>query len=119
MQNTSLYGTKITLNLLKDLVFFPFWWYSFGLYGLLIQLKKFLSNRQRSLAFFVWVKNIFVPMYGRSDIGGRTISFFMRFFQIIFRGLLLLFWIIITIFIIFIWLFLPIYTFYQIFFQLF
>ncbi len=117
MQSNTLYSTKVILNLLKDLVFFPIWWYSFGLYNLLIKMKKFLKNRQRALAFFVWMKNIFVPMYGRTDIGGRLISFFVRLFQIIFRGLLMVFWVLVSFSVLFIWLALPIFSFYQIYFQ--
>ena len=34
----------------------------------------------------VWIRNIFVPMYGSDDIAGRIISFFMRVAMIVLRS---------------------------------
>lgn len=118
MKNNSVYNNKIALNILRDILFFPIWWYSFGLYKFLLKLKEFLTIRQKSLALFVWMKNIFVPMYGQYNIAGRIISFFMRLVQIIFRGLIMIFWLLFSLILLLIWIIIPIYTVYQIIFQI-
>lgn len=46
----------------------------------------------RMLNIAVWIKNIFVPMFGQRDWQSRLISIFMRTVQIIGRGIFLLFW---------------------------
>jgi hypothetical protein len=45
-----------------------------------------------SLSLGVWLKNIFVPMYGQRDWESRLISVFMRSVQIVFRSLGLFIW---------------------------
>jgi len=35
----------------------------------------------------IWVKNLFVPMYGETSLTGRAISFGVRFVMIIVRGI--------------------------------
>jgi hypothetical protein len=117
--NLGLYGAKIALNLVRDVVYFPVWWYSRGLNQLLQKLKDFLINKEKSLAFFVWIKNIFRPMYSQYDWPGVIISFFVRFFQIIFRGIIMLFWLFFSLAVLVFWLFLPILVIYKIIFQIF
>ncbi|MFZ4648052.1 MAG: hypothetical protein ACOYMB_00250 [Patescibacteria group bacterium] len=78
-------------------IYFPFWWYSVGFIRFLRSLGRFLKEKQESLALFVWIKNIFRPMYGQEDFAGRLISFFMRVIQIIFRGIALIFFLALTI----------------------
>ncbi len=112
------YNLKLIGQSIKDVVFFPIWWYSFGLAQILKKNKKFLANREKGLALFVWIVNIFTPMYGQYDIQGRIISFFMRLVQIIFRGLIMIFWLIITFLCVIIWLGLPFLIIYQIFYQI-
>lgn len=90
------------------ILFFPFWWYSLGLVKLLKQLLWLFKDQLRASAFLVWLKNIFVPMYGQNDIGGRLVSFFVRLFQIIVRGALLLVLIALLLIILLIWIILPI-----------
>ena len=65
---------------------------------------NFLRNQEQSLGFFIWLKNIFTPMYGQRDWSGRLISFFIRLVQIIFRGLVLIVWIFLLLALIIIWL---------------
>ncbi len=116
--NFGLHTGKIIVDLLKDIVYFPLWWYSRGLAQLVIKLKDFLLNKEKSLALLVWIKNIHKPMYGQYDWQGMLISFFMRLFQIIARGLFLLFWLILALVILLFWLILPIFVIYEIIFQI-
>ena len=116
--NIGLYGGKIGLDLLRDIIYFPIWWYSRGLKQLLIKLKDFLINKEKSFALFVWIKNIFRPMYSQYNWQGMLISFFVRLVQIIFRGIIMIFWLIFSLAILLFWLFLPILVIYEIVFQI-
>ncbi|MEA3449686.1 MAG: hypothetical protein U9Q85_01790 [Patescibacteria group bacterium] len=115
--NFYLYSLKLLTETLRDIVFFPIWWYSRGLIQTVKSLIQFMSNREKGLAFFVWVKNFFKPMYGQSDWQGRLISMGMRLMMIIFRGLILIFWLIISIGVFIIWLILPILVVFELIFQ--
>jgi len=105
--NIIFYSGEILTDIVRDIIYFPAWWYSRGLCLLVVKLKRFLSDRQKSLALLIWIKNIYRPMYGQYDWQGMLISFFMRLFQILTRSLIMLFWLIISLAIFFIWLVLP------------
>jgi len=116
--NLGLYSGKILVDLLRDIIYFPLWWYSRGLKQILIKLKNFLANKEKSLALFVWMKNIFRPMYAQYDWAGILISFFVRLFQIIVRGIFMLFWLALALLALGLWLILPVLAVYEIIFQL-
>lgn len=102
-----LSSAQVLSRFLGSIIFFPIWWYSLGFIRFVSRIVSFWSNEQRSLGFSVWLKNIFVPMYGQNDFAGRTISFFIRLVQIIVRGIALLFWIMIGLVLMLAWLALP------------
>lgn len=116
--NFAMYSLKILGEIGRDFLYFPLWWYSRGLSLMVQKVWEFIQNRQRSLALFVWMKNIFKPMYGQYDWQGKLISFFIRLMQIIFRSFVMLFWIIGAVLFLVIWLILPIFVIYEIIFQL-
>lgn len=116
--NFIFYSAKILAKLVWDIFYFPFWWYGQGLLRFLVLIKNFIKDRERSLAFLVWLKNIGVPMYGQYDWQGRIISFFMRLVQIIARGLVMLFWLASVLALLLLWFALPLIIFYEIYFQL-
>ncbi len=116
--NFAVYGVKILAELARDIVFFPLWWHTKGLVQLLLKLKVFLKNREKSLALLVWIKNIHKPMYGQYDWQGMLISFFMRLFQIIIRGIAMLFWLVAAFAVFWIWVLLPLFVIYEIVYQL-
>jgi hypothetical protein len=107
--NFLTYSGKIILKILGDILYFPIWWYSVGFARLLKNVWNFLSNQERSLGFLIWLKNIFVPMYGQRDWAGRLISFLVRLVQIFFRGIALLIWVALALIYIFIWLLGPVF----------
>lgn len=117
IKNPVLYLINILVLELKDILVFPLWWYSRGFWNLLLGLKDFLSNAQKSLGLFVWIKNIFVPMYGQGDFSGKIISFFVRLFQIFFRGVFLVIILCFACALVILWLALPAFIIWQIFFQ--
>ena len=108
------YSLKIIGELVFDVLYFPLWWYSRGLLNLMLGVKNFLADKQKSLALLVWVKNIFKPMYAQYDWAGILISFFVRLIQIIFRSIFMLFWTILALAVIVFWLLLPVLAVYEI-----
>lgn len=97
---------------------FPVWWYSRGFLEQANSTWMFIQNRQKALALSVWVKNVFTPMYGQTDWQGRLVSIFMRLVQIVFRSIVMIVFVIIGIFRLLLWLILPLFVLYEIFFQL-
>lgn len=116
--NLTAYGLKIILEIIKDILYFPLWWYSRGFFIFALKMLNFIKNQEKSLALFVWMKNIFKPMYGQTDWQGVLVSVFIRFIQIIFRSIVMLFVILIALILVTIWLILPIFVIYEIIFQL-
>jgi len=104
----------ILIEGIKKIFYFPLWWYSNGLIKTLKWSWNFIKDFEQTLGFMIWVKNLFVPMFGQKDIAGRLISFFLRLVQIIFRGIALLFFILLNIVFIVIYLILPPLIIYQI-----
>jgi len=116
--NFLTYSGKIIVSLILEIVYFPLWWYSIGFFRLLKNIGNFWRDQEKSLGFSVWLKNIFVPMYGQYDWAGRLISFFVRLVQIVIRGLALLFWLIIGLALLIFWLALPVLLLIALFFQI-
>jgi hypothetical protein len=79
---------------LKDffgsIIGFPVWWFTRGFVYFAGVYSRTLKGFANQFAVGVWVKNIFVPMYGSYDWSGRIISFFVRVAQIIVRGFVML-----------------------------
>lgn len=110
--------TKIIAQFLLDILYFPLWWYSRGLFKLLLHVGRFISSREKGLALGVWVKNIFTPMYGQHDWAGILISFITRVLQIIVRSLIMLFWLTLCLIALLLWLAAPLFIAYELIFQL-
>ncbi|HAY12725.1 MAG: hypothetical protein US83_C0004G0115 [Candidatus Falkowbacteria bacterium GW2011_GWC2_38_22] len=116
--NFALYGMRIFAEIGRDILFFPLWWYTRGLFNVVNAQINFIKDRQKSLALLVWIKNIFKPMYGQYDWQGMLISIFMRLVQIVFRSIFLFFWMIIAVVVVLAWVVLPVFVLYEMFFQL-
>ena len=106
--NFLTYTGKIILQILGEILYFPVWWYSIGFVRAAKSVFRFWKVQEESLGFRVWLKNIFVPMYGQRDIASRIISFVMRLVQIIFRGIVLLLWLVLVVLALIFWLAFPI-----------
>jgi len=76
-------------DLLGSVAWFPVWWYTQGL-GLVIgKAIAALRYRARAYALNIWIRNLFVPMYGQRDLAGRAVSVFMRVVVLIGRSIAL------------------------------
>ncbi len=101
--------TELSLKFIFDFFYFPIWWYSQGL----VRILNFFYNQflyiNSNLAPGLWLKNIFVPMYGQWDWQGRLTSFFVRLGNVIVRYFLLLFFLILFFIGLIIYLILPLF----------
>lgn len=97
----------IFVNVAGDVVYWPVWWYSRGLFKAGRFCLNEVTAQAERLGLPVWVKNIFTPMFGQYDWEGRLISFAMRLIQIIVRGIALAVWTIVMLAVFLIWIILP------------
>lgn len=110
--------TKVIGQLIGDLVYFPIWWYTKGFIKVIRWAEKYLATRLQATGLLIWLKNIFVPMYGQTDWAGILISFLTRLVQIVVRSIIMVFWLILTIALVMLWLIAPIIVVYQLGFQI-
>lgn len=96
------------METILDLISFPFWWYSVGAKRAAIWCAGVLRSGNDALSPGLWLKNIFVPMYGQYDIQGRFISFFIRLIQVIARSIALILWLVACLALFLCWLALPV-----------
>ncbi|TAN33824.1 hypothetical protein EPN28_01120 [Patescibacteria group bacterium] len=99
---------RLALEAILDFFYWPFWWYSKGAAHAAKWCAHLFRNIENSLAPGLWLKNIFVPMYGQYDWQGRLVSFFMRLIQIIFRGIAALVFLLVCFGLFLVWLVLPV-----------
>ncbi|MDA3802442.1 MAG: hypothetical protein PF488_00905 [Patescibacteria group bacterium] len=117
--NSASYFSVIIAEMLGKILYFPVWWYTVGLFKKIKSLLKMIKDREKNIGLSVWVKNIFVPMYGQYDFSGRMISFFIRFFQILYRSFVMLFWIFVAIISVLFWIAIPAFIVFALIFQIF
>lgn len=75
-----------------SILYWPIWWYSKGLLHILGLTWSWIDYYAKDLAIGIWVKNIFVPMFGQRDWQSRLISIFMRSANIVIRSIILFLW---------------------------
>lgn len=95
------------IDLIGGVIKWPWWWYTQGLVLRLRWARDTIRVYAKMLALGVWIKNIFVPMFGQRDWQSRLISFFIRLVQIFARGLLLIVWSLVVIVAVIIYIALP------------
>jgi len=117
--NSFLFGLQSVTEIFRKIIFFPLWWVTAGLVWYAQNCWKFFYGWVEISGFLVWTKNIFKPMYGQNDLAGILISLIIRLAQIFFRGIFLLFWLIIAIFLFLLWFIVPLFAIYQVLFQIF
>jgi hypothetical protein len=83
---------RIFLEAVMDIFYFPLWWFSGGVRYIGNKCYQLILKGNEYLAPGLWLKNLFVPMFGSRDWQGKIISFFMRLIQIIARSVALVVW---------------------------
>lgn len=104
---------RITLEFILDIIYFPVWWFTAGARHAFIFCIGLVKEANSMMAPGLWLKNIFVPMFGQWDFQGRLVSFFMRLGNVIIRSIALFIWVIVVIFIFFLWILFPTFIFYM------
>ncbi len=98
---------KFFLTLFLEIFYAPVWWYTGGTVWITKQINESIAGTARSVALGLWVKNIFVPMYGQYDVWGRIISFLVRLVNIIARFFWISTWGILSYLVVALWLIMP------------
>lgn len=105
-------------DILVDILYFPVWWYTQGLARAGRNSWQKIKYAEATLGVWLWIRNIFVPMFGQRDAAGVIISFIMRVLQIIGRGLILLLISVFEIILLVLWIVLPVFIASEIFYHL-
>lgn len=100
---------RLAIEAILDIIYFPIWWYTGGVWRALLFCFNMLKEGNSHFAPGLWLRNLFVPMYGQFDWQGRIISFFMRSAQIFARLIALLIWFVFCVIIFLFWLALPLF----------
>lgn len=108
----------IFFDTLRDIIRFPFWWYTTGLKRVFFIFINSVRSGEESLALSIWVKNIWRPMYGQYDLIGRLVSIFIRITQIIIRAALFIIWVYLSFVLVVFWVAIPVVILLQIIYQI-
>ena len=87
----------ILADLVREILFLPIWWYTIGLARMVAWCGRSVKGAAETTGLTLWVKNLFVPMYGETSFSGKLISFGMRLVMIFFRAIGTFVWMIIVI----------------------
>lgn len=104
---------RMLLEFVLDVLYFPIWWYADGAKQALIKCVYLWQDASMYLAPGLWLRNIFVPMFGQRDWQGRITSFLVRAANVVVRGVMLLIWTLIVLAIWLAWLFVPAFVVYM------
>lgn len=102
------------LHPILSILYFPFWWYSEGLAKFFNFLRKTFQEISCPFVLKILLANLFKPMYGDYSREGRIISFFMRFFHLIWRIFKIILIFLLSLIALLIYLLLPLFIFYKI-----
>ena len=105
-----LIAQRMILDFLLHIIYFPLWWYTGGLKHVFLYCVEMLRTGNSYLVPGLWLKNIFVPMFGQSDWQGRIVSVFMRFINVIGRSVGLFIWFIFVFILFLLWIVWPVFT---------
>ncbi len=96
------------METLGEVLYAPVWWYTRGALSALKRCRVRIHDANEYLGFTVWLRNIFVPMYGQDDMAGRLISLGMRVVQVLVRGVGLMLVAVVSVFMLLAYFILPI-----------
>jgi hypothetical protein len=113
-QNILSFLKLIFIDLIVEIIYFPFWWYSSGLYRTGIFCLQQIKKQWDNMGLAIHIKFLFKPMYAQRDFAGRVISFFARLIQLIFKLIIFLVFIVIFLLIFLLWMALPLIILWQI-----
>ena len=89
-------GKLVVGDIIGGILYAPLFWYGRGATDAGRVCWRMIKRRWESLGIGIWVRNIFVPMFGQQDFTGKLISFFMRLLQIIGRVIVMAVWFVVV-----------------------
>jgi len=98
---------RLSVEVLLDFLYFPLWWYTAGARQALLWCVDRLHDGNDHMSPGLWLKNMFVPMYGQTDWQGRFMSFFVRLMNVIARTIGLVIWSVVILCGFFVWIAIP------------
>jgi hypothetical protein len=101
---------RLIIEFFLDILYFPVWWYTGGIGHHFYVCRGLFRDGNRALAPGLWLRNIFVPMFGQQDWQGRIVGFFMRFINVVGRSIMLLVWFVVVVGVFFLWIFFPVFV---------
>jgi len=101
------------LDTVWEILYFPIWWYSRGFKKTAIFCWHRINDGWKSLALSIFIKNFFKPMYGQRGWDAYILSLVIHSLQISWRLLLMAFWTLFWLFILILWIFLPVFIIWQ------
>lgn len=110
---------RIIIDFFMDIVRYPYWWYTKGLLQAITYSIELVQSANNRLAPRLWLKYIFVPMFGQYDWQGRLISFFMRLVNLIGRSIAIVFTAGMGVFLAILWVIVPLIVIYMLILSLF
>lgn len=84
-ENKKRISKILFLEFFWGFIYFPIWWYSYGLYNSFKFSTKKIVEAWHNYGLGIGFKYLFEPMYSQNDFWGRVISFFMRIVVLIFK----------------------------------
>ncbi len=115
MSNPLLITLKfIFVDVIGDFLYWPIWWYSFGLRDRLVWFMEQVKTTWKLLAIDLWLKNFFVPMYGDRSILGRAISLVFRLLILVWKLIWFFIWVVVVMCVVFLWIAAPVVVVYMI-----
>ena len=104
----------VFVDLILEVVYFPLWWYSSGLYKTGVFCLQQIKKQWKNMSLEIHFKFLLKPMYAQRDFAGRAISFFARLVQLIFKLVVFFVFVLIFLVIFLLWIILPIIVIWQI-----
>ena len=116
--NSSLYSIKIAAEIGREIIFFPIWWYGRGFWFFLSLIWGFGKSAEKKLAWFSWASNFSRPLPNNPGMLSRISHLAWGLTQVLGRGFGLLFLAVVSVVLALVWVTLPLYTFFQLLYQL-
>ncbi len=103
------------LDTIWEVLYFPIWWYSRGFKKTVLFCWRRINNGWDVLALSIFLKSFFKPMYGQRGWDAYVLSLATHFLQLVWRLFLMAVWFLVWLFVLLLWLFLPILIIWQLF----
>jgi len=113
MNAYKIFIKDLFLDTVWEVLYFPIWWYSRGFKKTAIFCWNRVNHGWKSLALSIFIKNFFRPMYGQHGWDVYILSLVIHSIQISWRLLLMAIWFSLWLFILILWIFLPVFLIWQ------